>query len=133
MAAFWPFFREAMLRSVLQQEPSVRGLSKSLVNREPHPLRLRPQGGVADQCSHTRRTVIDKWARKVPGVAFRRGAGVIQIEKPCRGQKVGDADHCGAANEPARTRKVLGRAGLIDDAAINKCEPDQAVQPGAGL
>src|ERR1700722_20174820 len=102
MAAFWPFFREAMLRSVLQQEPSVRGLSKSLVNREPHPLRLRSPGGVADQCSHARRTVIDEWARKIRGVACRCGVGVIQVEKPGRGEKVGDADHRRAANEPAR-------------------------------
>src|ERR1700722_5905806 len=99
---------------------SVGGLSKRLVDREPHALRLRPPGGVTDQCSNARRTAIDKWARKVRGVAFRHGVGVIQIEKPCRSQKMGDADNRRTANEPARAREVLGRAGLIHYRAIDK-------------
>src|SRR3984957_15588433 len=110
-----------------------RGILKRFVDREPPPLRLRPPGGVADQCSHARRTVIDKWARKVRGVASRRGVGVIQKKKPGRGGKGGEADHRRAANEPARTREVLGHAGLIHDRAIDKCKTDQAIQPGSGL
>jgi hypothetical protein len=84
----------------------VRGLSKRLVDRETDPLRLRPPGGVADQCSNARRTVIDEWARKVRGVAFRQSVAVVQIEKPGRGQKVGEADHRRAANQPTRAREV---------------------------
>ena len=122
-----------MLCLVPQHEPSSRGLSKSLVDREPHTLRLRLPGGVADQCSNARRTAIDKWARKVQGVAFRHGVGVIQIKKPGRGQKVGDADHRRTANEPARAREVLGRAGLIHYRAIDKCKTDQAIQLCPGL
>jgi len=65
-----------------------------------------------------------------PAVA---AVGVIQIDKPGRGQEVAHADHRRATNEPARTREVLGRAGLIDDAAVDERKPNQAIQPGAGL
>ena len=66
-------------------------------------------------------------------MAFGHGVGVIQIDKPGRGQKVGDADNRRAAEEPARTGEVLGRAGLIHDPAIDKRKTDQAIQPGSGL
>src|ERR1700678_461357 len=65
------------------------GLSKRPVDREADPLRLRPPGGVADQCSHARRILIDEWARKVRCVPFRQGVAVVQIDKPARSQKVG--------------------------------------------
>jgi hypothetical protein len=77
--------------------------------------------------------VIDAWACKVDGVARRPGVSVVQIEKSRWCQKVGGADHRRAANEPIRTREVLRRAGLIDDAAIDKRRTDQSIQPGAGL
>ena len=66
-------------------------------------------------------------------MAFGQSVAVVQIDKPGRGQKVRDADNRRAAKEPARGREVLGRAGLIDDAAIDKGKTDQAIQPGAGL
>ena len=110
-----------------------QGLLKGLVDREADSLRLRPPGGVADQCSHARRILIDEWARKIRSVAFRQSVAVVQIDKPAWGQKIGDADNSRAAKQPAGTREVLGRARLIDDAAIDKCKTDQAIQPSAGL
>jgi hypothetical protein len=96
-------------------------------------LCLRGPRGIADQCSHACRTVIDKWARKIRSVALRESVGVIEIDKPTRREEVGDADRRGAANEPARFREVLGRAGLIDNRAINQSKTDQAVQLGSRL
>ena len=110
-----------------------QGPLKGLVDREADSLRLRPPGGVADQCSHARRILIDEWARKIRSVAFRQSVAVIQIDKPARGQKIGNADNRRSAEEPAGTREVLGRAGLIHDRAIDKGKADQATQPGPGL
>src|SRR6185312_3595624 len=85
------------------------------------------------QCSDARRTEIDERAREGRGVACRYGIGVIQVDKPGRGQEVGDADNRRAAKDPTRARKVLRRPGLVHNRAADERKADQAVQPGSDL